>query len=116
MKKKKMISMDEKDIKRIEEISIQNNLNFSQSIKYLLDNYENRLSKHIVRNNENLEILNLYINVFKTNEIKEKNIEKLMNYLIKAGDIINKIKIQKLKELKDNKKTIKNDRKKEKGD
>jgi hypothetical protein len=100
MKKKKLISLDEKDIKKIEEIALRNNLNFSQAIKYLLDNYEDRLSKHIVRSNENLEILNIYFNVFKTQKIEAKNLEKLIEYLIKAGDAVNKIKIKKLKELK----------------
>ena len=100
MKKKKLISLDEKDIKQIEEIGLRNNLNFSQTIKYLLDNYENRLSKYIVRQNENMEILNIYFNIFKTNKIEEKKLEQLIDFLIKSNDIVNKIKIKKLKEKK----------------
>jgi len=100
MKKKKLISIDEKDIKQIEEIGLRNNLNFSQTIKYLLDNYENRLSKYIVRQNENMEILNIYFNIFKTNKIEEKKLEQLIDFLIKSNDMVNKIKIKKLKEKK----------------
>lgn len=110
MKKKKLISLEEKDIKQIEEIGLRNNLNFSQTIKYLLDNYENRLSKYIVRQNENMEILNIYFNIFKTNKIDKQKLEKLIDYLIKTNDIVNEIKIKKLKEHK----IIKNNRKKEK--
>jgi hypothetical protein len=112
---KKSISLDPNDVKKIEKIGQRNNLNFSETIKFLLDSYDNRLSKHIVRSNENKIILLMYKIMFQKNFLNNKeeinNLEKLVEYFIKGDDIINKIKMKKLKEFKENKKTIKKNNK-----
>ena len=103
MKKKKLISLEEKDIKKIEEIQLQNNLNFSQTITYLLNHYENRLSNHIVRNNENIEILNLYYNITKSTKFDEEKMTKIIDYIFNMTKKVEQIKIKKLKEIKQKK-------------
>jgi hypothetical protein len=104
MKKKKLISLEEKDLKRIEEIQQNNNLNFSNTIKFLLDNYDNRLTKHIARSNENIEILNLYITIYKTNKIDKNKLKSLMKFLYENEELVTSLKVEIFKEKKNNKK------------
>jgi len=62
MKKKKLIYIEEDYIKKIEKIQKNKGIkSFSETIIFLINNYENRLSNHIVRDTENITLLNTYL-------------------------------------------------------
>ena len=88
MKKKVLLSLDPEVVELLEKGSKELGINKSQFITRLLkDNVENRLSKHIVRDIENLL---LYL-ILQNNELKPINknelIEKL-DFIYKQGKII----------------------------
>jgi hypothetical protein len=62
MKTKKLIYIPDEYIKKIEKIQKDKGIkSFSETIIFLVNNYENRLSNHIARNTENITLLNTYL-------------------------------------------------------
>lgn len=105
MKKKILLSLDPEAVELLEKGSKELGINKSQFITRLLkDNVENRLSKHIVRDIENLL---LYL-ILQNNELKPINknelIEKL-DFIYKQGKIIRTSKSILIKGEREKKKT-----------
>ena len=105
MKKKVLLSLDPEAVELLEKGSKELGINKSQFITRLLkDNVENRLSKHIVRDIENLL---LYL-ILQNNELKPINknelIEKL-DFIYKQGKIIKTSKSILIKGEREKKKT-----------
>ena len=105
MKKKVLLSLDPEAVELLDKGSKELGINKSQFITRLLkDNVENRLSKHIVRDIENLL---LYL-ILQNNELKPINknelIEKL-DFIYKQGKIIRTSKSILIKGEREKKKT-----------
>ena len=89
-KKRTTIFLDENKDKFLKNLQKQKKLKSrTAAIEFLINNYENRLSNHIARTNENLLILAI-LKLFNIKNIKEEDIKKILNMAKK----IEKLKIK----------------------
>ena len=103
MKKKVLLSLDEEVVKLLDKGSKELGINKSQFITRLLkDNVENRLSKYIVRDIENLLLFLILQQDLKTID-KNKIIEKL-DFIYKQATAIKSAKALLLKEEREKRK------------
>ena len=103
MKKKVLLSLDEEVVKLLEKGSKELGINKSAYVARLLkDNVENRLSKYIVRDVENLLLFLILQNDLKTID-KNKIIEKL-DFIYKQATAVKSAKALLLKEEREKKK------------
>ena len=88
MKTKKLIYIPDNYVKKIEKIQKEKGIkSFSETIIFLVNNYENRLSNHIARDTENITLFNTYL-LLKQQKPNLK-IDEMLNIVYKNLKIIN---------------------------
>ena len=104
MKKKVLLSLDPEVVELLEKGSKELGINKSQFITRLLkDNVENRLSKHIVRDIENL-LLYLILQNDNQKQINKNEIMQKLDFIYKQTTAVKSAKALLLKEEREKKK------------
>jgi len=99
MKKKKLIYIEEDYIKKIEKIQKNKGIkSFSETIIFLINNYENRLSNHIVRDTENITLFNTFL--LLRQQKPDLKIDEMLKIVYKNLKIIDEKKRKIMKEKK----------------
>jgi len=105
MKKKVLLSLDEEVVELLEKGSRELGINKSQFITRLLkDNVENRLSKHIVRDVENL-LLYLILQNENLKQLNKEDLFEKLDFIYKQSKVIRTSKSLLIKEEREKRKT-----------